>query len=126
MVRKRKSGRGRYEFVGGFILLDKGDKREDEFSETRRRTGVSPDETWSLDISIARFLVPRLRMFKELTCGYPACLKGGLDEWRRIIGKMERAFKLIAQDKTTYSESEHNAIEKGLDLFRMYFHSLWW
>lgn len=122
MKRKKR----RYEFVGGFVFLKRGDKREREYDEIREKTGVSPDETWSLYTAIAKFLIPRLKMFRECTCGYPACLRGGMKEWMNILKKMEKAFRLIAKDKITYSVEEDKSIELGLDLFRRYFQSLWW
>lgn len=36
---------------------------------------VNPKETWSLDITFAKYIVPRLKKFKELNNGYP-----GMDE----------------------------------------------
>jgi len=117
--------KGRYEFVGGFPYLSKGDHREKDYGEIKKETGISPDETWALDQTIAVFLVPRLKAFKKYTCGYPGCLKSKR-QWLAILTKMQKAFELIALDKTVYSEKEQKRIEDGLNLFREYFRALWW
>lgn len=57
-----------------------------------------PRETWSLDWTIAKFVYPRLKKFKEENIGFPHEFKT-IDEWKLIlmiqIGKM----KLIKQMK---------------------------
>lgn len=117
--------KGRYEFVGGLPYLSKGDHREEDYGKIKKETGISPDETWALDNAIAIFLVPRLKAFKKYTSGYPAHLKSKR-RWLAILTKMQKAFELIALDKAIYSKKERNRIEDGLDLFREYFHALWW
>lgn len=32
---------------------------------------VNPKETWNLDYTIAKFVLPRLKLFKKLNNGYP-------------------------------------------------------
>lgn len=124
------SNNGRYEYVNGFIFLKDDDRRAHHYNRIREKYGVSPDETWSLDVAIARFMVPRLKAFKKYTCGCPGCLHEQYGDkafrhWRKILGKMIDAFELICKDGVRTPE-ESEKINKGLDLFREYFLALWW
>ena len=118
----------RYEYVGGFVFLDKKDERAKEYNEIRKKTGVSPDETWSLDVSLAHFMVPRLKAFREYANGYPAAHFKDMPAWLRAVRKMERAFRLIIQEGEgkVLNERQSRQEEEGLDLFRKYLCSLWW
>lgn len=111
--------------VGGPMLISRKDERYGEYRRIQKETGVSPDETWSLDYTVACFVLPRLRAFREIACGYPDAL-GSMEEWQGILGRMVDAFELIAEDRTAYGDDERRRIEDGLDLFREWFHALWW
>lgn len=122
-----KRMKGRYEYVGGFVLMDPDDGRAKEYEEIRRKTGVSPDETWSLDVSLAHFMVPRLKAFRKMAGCCPVCFKD-MKSWLRTVQKMERAFRLIIEegDGKVLDEKRRKQEERGLDLFRKYLDSLWW
>jgi len=107
------------------MLIRKNDERYGEYRRIQKETGVSPDETWSLDYTVACFVLPRLKAFMEIACGYPGDL-GSMEEWQGILGRMVDAFELIAEDRTAHGDDERRRIEDGLDLFREWFHALWW
>jgi hypothetical protein len=86
------------------------------------RHGFKRSDTWGLDTACAKWLIPRLRYFKEHHAGNPPAISG--DEWTEIIGKMIRAFELIATGDD-WKEGDRAAIQTGLDLFREYFQNLW-
>ena len=44
------------------------------------RRGYSDDELWNLDATIAEWIVPRLKTFKEKNCGYPIDVSSK-EEW---------------------------------------------
>lgn len=123
----KKKRKGRYEYVGGFVFMDENDKRAAEYEQERSRTGVSPDETWSLDSALARFMVPRLKAFRKHASGHPVCFKS-TDAWLRAVRKMEMAFKLIIEEGEgkVLNEKQNRQEEEGLDLFRKHMRSLWW
>jgi len=58
--------------------------------------GFSDDVTWDIHCDISKFVLPRLKRYKELTNGYP----GGLDEqqWNEILDKMIYAFERIVKN----------------------------
>jgi hypothetical protein len=88
----------------------------------RRTRGWDDTELWSLDHTIAKFMVPRLKRLKEVKMGYPAnelpsyneeydtnpqnyedevyeeYEKQLLKEWDEIIDKMINAFELVLND----------------------------
>lgn len=101
---------------------------------------VNPNETWSLDITIAKFILPRLKLFKKLTNGYPGT--GEMDtfeKWIKAIDKMIWSFEKILSEDNYYGikicgnpnwKEEYNQIQskidEGLMLFTKWFQSLWW
>lgn len=62
----------------------------------KHRLYVNPKETWSLDVNLAKYIIPRLKKFKKLNNGYP-----GIDEmdtpekWDEALDKMIQAFEYV-------------------------------
>lgn len=104
-----------------FTLIDRGDIRWNDFKQQRLERGFDDSETWALDCTIAKFIEPRLRRFKEIKAGYPANISE--EKWDDILDKMIYAFECINKD-TTYDNEDQ--VNEGLDLFRKYFFNLWW
>jgi hypothetical protein len=89
------------------------------------RYGFKRSDTWSLDITLAEWLIPRLRYFRESHNGYPSELTPEL--WDEKIGLMLRAFELIAADDYSVSSFDPITAEinAGLATFSEYFQALW-
>jgi hypothetical protein len=108
------------------LLMDRKDERYEDYCKDLEETGISPDEMWSLDYSIAVFTLPRLQLFKKYAKG---CCPGGISssaEWQRILGKMIKAFRHIAKEEHYVSEPKvDKAIEEGLELFHKHYFALW-
>lgn len=88
---------------------------------------VNPKDTYSLDVTIAKFVLIRLKLYKKLTNGYP--FKTTYEEWIESIDKMIKAFELIIDDRyfgLDRDDKEVAVIEEGLDLFRKHYFDLWW
>lgn len=106
----------------------------------RRIRGWDDSEIWSLDVTHAQWILPRLQRLLEVKNGYPSEFSNpdddmddsGLERWRGILSKMVRAFDLIAQkwDDAEWQENaeapEYREIEDGLVLFAKYHGNLWW
>ncbi len=116
-----------WKHVGGPPFTDRKDSQYAEYKEIQRETGVSPDETASLDVVTSLFLLPRLRMFKDEVKGRctPCCFKDN-DAWIAEIDRMIDAFSLIAEGKSIYTEDERKRVNDGLNSFRAYYFALWW
>lgn len=87
-------------------------------------------ETYSLDTNIAYFILPRLKMFKEINTehsfgGYPNGLN--LARWNAIIDKIILAFELkILDNSHCLTETQEKQVTEGLALFAKWYSALWW
>ena len=109
-------------------------KRATRFWWQRQTRGWDDSETWALEHTIAKFIAPRLKSFKELNCGVPGGVFSGTIEeqserWNEVLDQMIFAFEFVADEDRyfgPFDKEENRRVEKGLDLFREYFRSLWW
>jgi hypothetical protein len=115
--------------------------------------GFDDRECWNLNTTIAKFLIPRLKVFKTNTHTFPSEIS--LEEWDIALLQMIDAFELYILDnddlnyddvkiefdekghlqitkdpdkekvRNTIIESRRKRIEDGLNLFREYFYDLW-
>lgn len=81
-------------------------------------------DTWNLDYYIAKFILPRLKLFKKVGMGFPCDLKS-INEWYDILDKMIAAFMILSTDEIN-TQDEQKIVNEGLDLFRKYYQDLWW
>ncbi len=125
MARRKGDRRHVWMHRGGPMLVDRSDGRWEEYREAQKRTGVSPDECWNLDMTFACFMVPRLKAFREMTCGYPGALSS-MEEWHGILDRVIDGLELMSEDRVVYSDDERERIERGLDLFREWIQGMWW
>ena len=108
-----------------FSLTDEKDEREKEFAKQRKTRGFDNSETWALYESIAKFTLPRLKCFRQITCGYP--MEFDSDEpWNTILDQMIQAFELICEVGYTADDKKDRIIRRGLNLFHKYFFALWY
>ncbi len=115
----------------------------------RIRNGWDSSDTWSLDYTISKFILPRLKRFKEVNDGIPneiskkyrdpnrkvsENMRLASEEWNKKLDKMILAFQRIIdededfhdwKDKKYWNEQE-KIKEDGLKLFAEYFQDLWW
>ena len=120
----------------------------------RQESYVNPKETWNLDVTFARYIIPRLKKFKELSNGYPGDEEMDTPEkWDDALDKMIQAFEYVIDYDSywigdpkydyfslSYEEGREETIEnlraedirrlaainEGLQLFAKYYMSLWW
>ena len=93
----------------------------------RRFRGFDDRDTWELDTTITKFILPRLERFKELTNGYPSDLTE--EEWDLILDKIIMTFKLIEINKDNVCSCGsplYITIKEGLNLFTKHYFELWW
>lgn len=102
----------------------KGDHRYIRFLWDQFISGVSEIDTWSLDVPIAEYILPRLKLFKSAKHSYPGCLEKE-EEWDIILDKMIFAFQKVIECDGGPSEFE-DEIDEGLKLFGEYYRGLWW
>jgi hypothetical protein len=115
----------------------------------RRTRGFDDRDLWSLDYTIAKFILPRLKSFKYNTIAYPATPKmmkiqfdrslsekehkkalkeAGIEaekEWGEALDKMILAFQYIIEDDYFADDHKVRCIDDGLMLFCKNFLNLW-
>lgn len=107
------------------------EKRQQKYKEQRMTRGFDDTECWNLDITFCLFIVPRLKVFKELNDGYPARFHSK-EEWDKIIDEMIEGFELNANKfnwETSDSNEENGNMAKAkraIRLFQENFFDLWW
>lgn len=105
-----------------FSLTKKSDYREKKFSRQRMTRGFDESETWSLDSTICEFVLPRLKLYREII-GKTIINHGGFFQ---KVDKMIVAFELLGKDWTERTARETKKIREGLGLFAENLEALWW
>lgn len=104
-----------------FSLTDKDDDREKKFAKQRKERGFDNSELWNLDFTIAKFIVPRLKVFID---NY----EGAVDE-HDVVKKSKEFLRsleiLIEEDCCITDDEKHNEFQRGIDHFPDIF-SAWW
>jgi hypothetical protein len=81
-------------------------------------------ETWSLDSAFVKWIVPRLKRFKELTLCYPAKLSS-MNEWYTILQDIIDGFEEYS-GSDSFDDFNKTKVNKALILFKRWFYDLWW
>lgn len=106
---------------------------------------VNPREVWNLDVTLAKYIIPRLKLLKKIQHGYPG--KGDMDtpeKWDEALDKMIKAFelhlKMVDLNDDYFDKSEGDGkwhadmnkieadeaiVKEGLYLFAEWYGSLW-
>jgi hypothetical protein len=110
-----------------FSLTEKDDNREPEYLKQRLKYGFDNSELWSLDSTIACFILPRLKRFRKIAVGTGHPARYEKNEWSNIVDKIIEAFEILASDDSYISTDEQDKIiDEGLKLFAENFRSLWY
>lgn len=107
-----------------FSLITEQDERWEEFKQQRLEQGFDESEIWALDVTIAKFIYPRLKFFYN--DGDINSIPYGLtkEQWCNIIKQMIDAFEILSNDEVATKEQDE-IVNKGLDLFTKYYGHLW-
>jgi hypothetical protein len=87
------------------------------------------NEVWNLDITLANYILPRLKRFKKVNVNSHPVDLSSLEEWHEIIDKMIWSFERIINDDWSYEinriQEQKQQYELGMSLFGIYFLDLW-
>ncbi len=83
---------------------------------------VDIEETYNLDISIVRFCLPRLKLFKATTMSRP--YDATEEEWDTILQEIIDGLEMY-ENISFPTKEEQAKIDRGLDLLRKWFYDLW-
>lgn len=103
------------------------DQRQARWTLERQEQGFDSTELWSLFYTITKFILPRLKAFRDSPGGYPMFLNSE-QEWQAIIDKMIWSFEEIEKDACVDVKdivAHEERIKEGLNLFAQYFRHLW-
>ena len=102
-----------------------GIKRHINWFIQRRYLGFDVRDTWSLDTTISKWLLPRLKMFKEVNIVYPIDLTP--ESWDAILDKIiDSLEKNVNKFDNEYSVEEWKKIQEGFELLGKRLPDLWW
>lgn len=110
-----KTNKANYKNIGYSLCneLPKDDDRQELWEQQRTERGFDSTELWNLDVTIAKFIVPRLQAAKE---------SYGIDE--DIINKIIFAFEYASSEKL-FSGPITKEVTEGLQLFSENYFALW-
>ena len=101
------------------VLLQETDDRYAKELKQLQEEGICDSELWSLDTTIIKFILPRLKAFYEVSVN---TVKD--DEFHADILRIIECFEVYEAGVMQDNISE--MMEEGLDLLRKVFRGLWW
>lgn len=103
----------------------------------RKKKGLSKiqdSELWGLDITLAKYILPRLKRFKDINKMSHPISFGSIEEWHSIIDKMIYSFDYVLKEDCGLNsvsitdeekEKRYKNYQEGMDLFAKHFMDLW-
>lgn len=98
-------------------------KRSIKFWWQRLTRGWDDSDTWSLDMTIAEFILPRLKKYREVNKGIPYTFTK--ETWNAALDEMIYYMTCIA-NRYEDIDIDWDRAEIGKALFFKYFEDLWW
>lgn len=107
-----------------FSLTSEEDDREMQFAEQRMERGFDDSETWSLYTTIAKFIIPRLKRYIELTENRIIQTEEEIIQLNKLLTAME----LIVRNDgiELFTQDEKKQVKEGVELLSKIFFNLWW
>lgn len=108
------------------------DDRNKIWDKQREKLGFDERDTWCLHSRISSYVLPRLKLFKQLNNGRPSSFDT-FEEWDEALDKMIKSFEISASIfesrlpyEELYTEEGQKMYKEGMELFKEYFLDLWW
>jgi len=101
-------------------------RRDVRYLWQRLTRGWDDSETWSLDYSLAKLILPRLKRFQEIRGGHPAEMTD--QEWNDILKEMIGGFEFLASDDRwacPENDIRYQKAQAAIELFSKYYLHLW-
>lgn len=114
-------------YYGGAHSIDLNDERQEEWKKQREERGFDNTELWNFDVTVIRYLTPRLQVFKEISPHHPVCFNS-LDEWKQTIDTIIKGFSnyiLYSENEIQWDDWNDKEFKNSLDLFFKYFNNFW-
>lgn len=92
------------------------------------KQGFPESDLWNLDVEFAKYLLPRLKRFKEVQLELESIPNvpeiENLEDWIDALNKMIESFEIIVSEDY-YTVSDYEKIKEGLQVFAKYYNFLW-
>lgn len=92
----------------------------------RRFRGFDDTETWSLDYTLYKWLLPRLIRFKELNIGWPDSQYKTFEDWNNELQDRIDQLKLIVEDEGMSDLIDEDEIQDFNNWLSNNINHLWW
>ena len=103
-------------------LLTADDKRVDEYEEQYNTRGFDDSVIWSLDYSLVKWLLPRLKRFLEISENLV-----NADDFHADVKLMIEGFELfLDEDYDDYDETQVAKVDRSFQLLADNYKGLWW
>lgn len=105
--------------------------RDEIFAQQRLERGFDDSDTWSLDYTLACWLLPRLKRFREVTPAVPSSLPN-MEAWQEILEKIEFSLQCTIDDLKPLGQQklvpldQHPRWAEGYKLLGEWMMALWW
>lgn len=95
---------------------------------------IQDSELWGLDVTLAKYILPRLERFKEINKMSHPIAFGSIEEWHEVIDKMVYSFDYVLKEDSGIGfdllneeerECRYKKYQEGMDLFAKHFMDLW-
>lgn len=100
-------------YYGCVLDLDDNDKRLKDYQIQRKERGFDDTETWSLDVTIVNFILPRLKRLLEIE-------KKAFELDDEYVKDIEKSINLMENYESTFP------LKSDLSVFFKHFGKLWW
>lgn len=97
--------------------------RKIKFFWQRLTRGFDDSETWSLDYTFFKWLLPRLKRFREVVNGYPSEIT--YDEWMKELDQAIADLEII-KDDAGFGKEHDEAYARFVKWFTHRLGHLWW
>lgn len=105
-----------------FSLTKEDDTREELYKQQRIERGFDDSETWSLDGTFSKFMLPRLERYREITKD----MFSEQDDFNIKIEELIESLKIHICEDTIHTNETREQIKKGLRHLPEIYLGLWW
>lgn len=94
---------------------------------------INDSELWDLDVTLAEYILPRLKKFREMRrLSHPQEFTN-VNEWNDVLDKMIYSFQSVCDNNgifcsisdSKYENGDKGRYQEGMDLFAKYYSDLW-
>lgn len=102
-------------------------KRQWRWFKQRRKQGFDERVTWNLDGALAKWMAPKIKLFKQLNVGYPHELTW--EQWNAILDELIWAFEWRSSKNywdEDLDELKSTRYRTAMEMFGKFIWHMWW